>query len=183
MTEPKTLFINASIEALKGATIVGAAGNLSQVTGDVYPTEPALRDLLGPIAVETEHGTIHFDPQDEVEIIDPDGPQPNRALRPLGAPPAVTEHPAFALATHRLRQVKKRDDFTITNIRFGPRHDFGLTTWDKDYFLREHGDVSIAVDFFFATTADRTRTERFNLPLNALSVPIWDILNTASPTA
>ena len=180
MSEPRTVFVQPSIEILSEAIIVGAEGNLSKVNGRVIR-------VAGPYPVyrvETEHGTISLTEFDEVEIIDPAGPQPVPALSPAAPLTAVQEpaapiedHPAHSLATHRLRHFKKRDDFTITGIRFGMPHRFDMTTWHKDYWLRADGDASMEVTFVFDTTPDRVRTEVFNVRLSVFRDEILAMLN------
>ena len=182
MSEPRTVFVQPSVQNLSEAIIVGAEGNLSKVTGRVIR-------VVGPYPmyrVETEHGTISLTEFDEVEIIDPDGPQPAPALSPAAAghetAAPIEQHPAHSLAAHRLRHFKKRDDFTITGIRFGMPHRFDMRPWHKDYLMRADGDASMEVTFVFDTTPDRVRTEVFNVRLSVFRDEILAMLNAPGNT-
>lgn len=59
MTETKKDFIAVTNSNLKpGDEIVGDMGNVSVITGAVYPSG----SIPGLLAVETEHGVLYVDP-------------------------------------------------------------------------------------------------------------------------
>lgn len=47
-------------------TLVGQCGGLSSVIGDVSMSNVA----FGMLMVETEHGTLYLDPDEDVEVLD-----------------------------------------------------------------------------------------------------------------
>lgn len=95
--------------------------------------------------------------------------------------PEVRGHLAHRIARHRLHQAKRRDDFTVTAITFGPKHRFDLGALDFfPHSLANDGDCSITVEYHFATSPNRPRREVFNIRTQALARPLWDVLNEAA---
>lgn len=48
-----------------GNVLVGDAGGHSQINGNIDPSNL----IMGALAVETEHGTLYIDPDEQVTII------------------------------------------------------------------------------------------------------------------
>lgn len=57
-------------------TIVGDAGGLSRITGEVYPSNV----MSGCLGVETEHGVIYLEEEEDVPILVPAPPVTDRDM-------------------------------------------------------------------------------------------------------
>lgn len=95
---------------------------------------------------------------------------------------ALASHPAYRIARHRLHMDKRRDDFTVTAITFGPRHRFEVALNFWPHTMVNDGDCSIAVEYHFATSPNRPRRDIFNIHATSLRPNLWDILNAAVGT-
>ena len=113
-------------------SLIGDRGGLSQITGDVERSS-----VMGGLAVETEHGTVYFDPEDQIHI-DEAVPYDDQhewlgswTIDSYGAPPA--EAAARVWRQHFGRTLAGNDDacvFTVVDSESKTEHTVDLSEVD-----------------------------------------------------